>query len=92
MCLDQYQLLLCGGYSRRHRYSKGFEAVVHAEEARCCRSLLEKVTLEIILLGVRRQTLTTEHGPCISRFQHTHGDTSQHQLTQSRYRIIFPLV
>lgn len=55
MCLDQYQLLLCRGCSLRHRYSKEF-----AEGAQCCRSVLEKVALEIILLGVRGQILTTE--------------------------------
>lgn len=76
MCLDQYQLLLCGGCSHRHRYSKGFAAAVRAEAARCCGSLLGKAALEIILLGVRGKSHTAEHGQCISQFWHTCGGTS----------------
>lgn len=91
ICLDQYQLLLCGGCPCRHRYSRGFAASLCAEGAWCCRPLVEKVALEIIMLGVSRQISTTEQYPCFGIPMVAPHNTSSHKALSFIWSILpFP--
>lgn len=74
MCLDQYQLLLCGGaHAGPWTAATGICSHCSCRGGQCCRSLLEEIFLEVVLLGAKGQILTTEDSvyPCFPTPAHT---------------------